>query len=85
MNIKTCKICDRELPESAFMRTKGGGLTGICRECRTAALRENKAAKRSQGGVKRLPFPTPTSTDVQSAMFGVRCAVRRSGLKAVGV
>ena len=56
MNIKTCKICDRELPESAFMRTKGGGLTGICRECRTAALRENKAAKRSQGGVNASLF-----------------------------
>lgn len=59
MNIKTCKICDRELPESAFMRTKGGGLTGTCRECRTAALRENKAAKRSQGGGKTPPFSDP--------------------------
>ena len=50
METKTCKICGRELPESAFMRTKGGGLTNTCRECRTAALRENRAAHRAKMG-----------------------------------
>lgn len=57
METKTCKICGRELPESAFMRTKGGGLTNTCRECRTAALRENRAAQRAKmGGGKTAPF-----------------------------
>lgn len=64
METKTCKVCGRELPEDMFMRTKSGGLTNTCRECRTAALRANREFKRAQvgGGVNRLPFPTPTST-----------------------
>lgn len=63
MESKVCKACGRELPENMFMRTKGGGLTNTCRECRAAALRETYKAKRAQvGGVDRLPFPTRTST-----------------------
>lgn len=57
METKVCKVCERELPESAFMRTKGGGLTNTCRECCTAARRENRAAQRAQmGGGKTAPF-----------------------------
>ena len=61
MEMKTCKVCERELPEIAFMRTRFGTLTNTCRECRTAALRENKAAKRAQmgGGGKTAPFSDP--------------------------
>ena len=50
METKICKVCGRELSEDMFMRTKGGGLTNTCRECRTAALREAYAAKRAQVG-----------------------------------
>lgn len=59
MEMKTCKVCERELPEIAFMRTRFGTLTNTCRECRTAALRENKAAKRAQMGGKTAPFSDP--------------------------
>jgi len=63
METKTCKVCGRELPESAFMRTRFGSLTDTCRECRTAALRANKELRRIQvGGVKQPPFQTRTST-----------------------
>ena len=64
METKTCKVCGRELPESAFMRTRFSSLTDTCRECRTAALRANKELRRIQvggGGVKQLPFQTRTS------------------------
>ena len=57
METKTCKVCGRELPESAFMRTRFGSLTDTCRECRTAALRANKELRRIQvGGGKTAPF-----------------------------
>lgn len=60
METKVCKVCERELPESAFMRTRFGTLTNTCRDCRTVALRENKAAKRAQmGGGKTAPFSDP--------------------------
>ena len=50
MESKVCKVCGREMFEDMFMRTKGGGLTNTCRECRTAALRESYKAKRAQVG-----------------------------------
>lgn len=50
MITKICKVCGRELPEDMFMRTKSGGLTNTCRECRTAALRANREFKRAQVG-----------------------------------
>ena len=50
METKTCKVCGRELPESAFMRTRFSSLTDTCRECRTAALRANKELRRIQVG-----------------------------------
>lgn len=60
METKTCKVCGRELPEDMFMRTKSGGLTNTCRECRTAALRANREFKRAQvGGGKQTPFSDP--------------------------
>lgn len=60
MITKICKVCGRELPEDMFMRTKSGGLTNTCRECRTAALRANREFKRAQvGGGKQTPFSDP--------------------------
>ena len=50
METKTCKVCGRELPETEFPTIRGGVRIGICRECRTATLRESKAAKRAQMG-----------------------------------
>lgn len=87
METKICKICERELPETCFPMNRWGKRAGVCTECRTAAMRENKAQKRAQtgGGGKPLPFQIRTSTDAQSETFGARCAVRRSGLKAVVV
>lgn len=60
METKVCKVCERELPASAFMRTRYGTLTGTCRECRAAALRETYKAKRAQmGGGKTAPVSDP--------------------------
>lgn len=85
METKVCKVCERELPETDFPIGRGGIRIGTCRECRTAALRETKAAKHAQmGGVKPLPFPIRHSTVRPSATYGALCAVPRSGLKAVG-
>lgn len=73
METKVCKVCGRELPETDFPMGRYGIRIGTCKECRTAALRQTKAAKRARvgGGVKPLPFPTPTSTARPSAMYGV--------------
>lgn len=61
MSTKICKICGRELPETEFPLTKSGTRCTTCRECRTAALRQNKATKRAQigGGGKTAPFSDP--------------------------
>lgn len=60
METKTCRICERELPETNFPMNRWGKRAGVCTECRTAALRETKAAKRTQsGGGKTAPFSDP--------------------------
>lgn len=57
METKICKVCGRELPESDFPMGRGGIRVGVCKECRTAALRETKALKRNQiGGGKTTPI-----------------------------
>lgn len=57
METKTCRICERELPETCFPMNRWGKRAGVCTECRTAAMRENKAQKRAQmGGGKTAPF-----------------------------
>lgn len=57
METKVCKVCERELPDTDFPIGRGGIRIGTCRECRTAALRETKAAKHAQmGGGKTTPF-----------------------------
>lgn len=59
METKKCKICGRELPVTDFMRTRSGSRCDTCRECRTAALRHNKAARQAQWGGKTAPFSDP--------------------------
>lgn len=60
METKICKVCGRELPEADFPMGRGGIRVGVCKECRTAALRETKALKRNQiGGGKTDPFSDP--------------------------
>lgn len=60
METKTCRICERELPETCFPMNRWGKRAGVCTECRTAALRQTKAAKRAQmGGGKTAPFSDP--------------------------
>lgn len=84
METKVCKVCGRELPETDFPMGRYGIRIGTCKECRTAALRQTKAAKRAQmGGVKPLPFPMRPSTAKASATYGVLCAAPRNGLRAV--
>lgn len=50
METKICKVCGRELPLTEFPTIHRGIRIGVCRECRTAALRANKAALRAQMG-----------------------------------
>lgn len=59
METKKCKVCGRELPVTDFMRTRSGSRCDTCRECRTAALRHNKAARQAQWGGKTAPFSDP--------------------------
>lgn len=60
METKICKVCGRELPETDFPMGRGGIRVGVCKECRTAALRETKARKRNQiGGGKTTPLSDP--------------------------
>lgn len=56
METKVCKVCGRELPETDFPMGRYGIRIGTCKECRTAALRQTKAAKRAQMGGKTAPF-----------------------------
>lgn len=73
METKVCKDCGRELPLSAFKKTRWGGYAGTCNEC----VREKRTQTRYdrvnsvRGGVKPLPFPILTSTARPSATFGV--------------
>lgn len=85
METKICAHCKRELPLTHFKVTRWGGHAAVCNEC----IAEKRAQTRydrinSEGGVKQLPFLTPTSMTKPSAMFGARCVVRRSGSKAAG-
>lgn len=58
METKTCKVCGRELPETDFHITCGGGRVGTCKECVKAALRKTLAQKRpNRGGNNRQPIP----------------------------
>lgn len=50
METKTCKVCERELPEVDFPMGRYGIRIGTCKECRTAALRQTKASRRTQMG-----------------------------------
>ena len=60
METKTCKVCGRELPEADFPMNRWGRRVGVCKECRTAALRETKARNRAQsGGGRQAPFSDP--------------------------
>lgn len=59
METRTCKVCGRELPETNFPMGRWGRVN-TCKECRAAALRETKAAKRARmGGGKPAPFSDP--------------------------
>lgn len=58
METRTCKVCGRELPETNFPMGRWGRVN-TCKECRAAALRETKAAKRARMGGKPAPFSDP--------------------------
>lgn len=60
METKVCKVCERELPLADFPVGKGGVRIGVCKECRTAALRETQSRNRARsGGGKTAPFSDP--------------------------
>ena len=42
MVTKECRCCGRELPLGHFKRTRYGSYVGVCTECSTKKLRENK-------------------------------------------
>lgn len=70
METKTCKVCGRELPLTDYRKVKGGGYGSTCKECFLEALKEaHYQRKIGGGGVKPLPFPTPTSTAKPSEMW----------------
>lgn len=59
METRACKVCGRELSETNFPMGRWGRVN-TCKECRAAALRETKAAKRARmGGGKPAPFSDP--------------------------
>lgn len=59
METRTCKVCGRELPETNFPMGRWGRVN-TCKECRAAALRETKAAKRARmGGGGTASFSDP--------------------------
>lgn len=58
METRTCKVCGRELPETNFPMGRWGRVN-TCKECRAAALRETKAAKRARMGGGTAPFSDP--------------------------
>lgn len=58
METRACKVCGRELPETNFPMGRWGRVN-TCKECRAAALRETKAAKRARMGGQTGPFSDP--------------------------
>lgn len=82
METRTCINCGRELPVTSFRLSKGGARVATCNECINEKRAETRYKHSQIGGVKPLPFPTPTSMAGTSATYGARCAARRSGLKA---
>ena len=52
-NFKICKDCGRELPIINFKKTRFGGRAGVCTECATRKLRENKARKKEDEELKK--------------------------------
>lgn len=61
METKICKVCGRELPWTEFRLTKGEVRAATCNACITEKRAQTRY-EHIQGGVNRLPFPTPTST-----------------------
>lgn len=43
--MKVCPKCQRRRPASAFYRTRSGGLTRVCRDCRREECRARYAAR----------------------------------------
>lgn len=58
METRTCKVCGRELPETNFPMGRWGRVN-TCKECRAAALRETKAARRARMGGRNGPLFRP--------------------------
>lgn len=80
METRACKVCGRELPETNFPMGRWGRVN-TCKECRAAALRETKAAKRARmGGANRPPFPTRISAGKTPARSSTRWCAAGSGL-----
>ena len=62
MNRKVCKACGRELPWTDFRLTKGDVRAATCNACIAEKRAQTRYERAQVGGVKPLPFPTPTST-----------------------
>lgn len=62
METKICKVCGRELPETEFKTTRWGSRSSTCNTCVQEKRAQTRYERAQVGGVKPLPFPTPTST-----------------------
>lgn len=57
MEAKICTECSRELPLTDFVRVRGGGLSHMCRECRSESIKDGWVARRIKnrgGGIAAL-------------------------------
>ena len=50
METKICTSCEQELPLSSFVRVKGGGLSKMCRQCRSESFKDGWATKKEKLG-----------------------------------
>ena len=58
MTTKICKVCGRELPETEFRATRGGGRNAVCSAC-VNEKRAQTRYERAQVGGKQSPFSDP--------------------------
>ena len=83
MEMRRCKDCGRELPLSAFKKTRWGGYANTCNECvreKRSQTRYDRVNSVGGGGVKPLPFPMRTSMGKTRARSSIRWYAAASGL-----
>lgn len=59
MEMRRCKDCGRELPLSAFKKTRWGGYVSTCNECVREKCSQTRYNRVQMGGGKSVPFSDP--------------------------